>query len=364
MARSNRGSLPARESRSARWDPLSVRDGTEIPGGRPARLCRPRPFTGQALCAGNGRRFHLLSSEIGTEPPLLRVSTATASDVRGSTAARRLSPLCSRPSRCRRSRAPCTGDKAPARAAPCACVGEHEEVPLRLGWTVSGDLCGEFELRTQKASGDGTGRWRLSPRRARCRRACPCERACRARQTHRLRLAPRASASCSRGCTWRCAAVSAWWRRSRRPASAVAASGSASPFSGLRRRRIARLCVQPSLQVRALPPYAVGGWNLRSGVKLGIDHLYERQSAVRLNPCLARRLSACMLTARSDARSRSVLRARADRCAARGGMQRFSRVSNQVGKAIVLRSAVGGEYANTAVEFVTISPWFAKVTNA
>ena len=45
-------------------------------------------------------------------------------------------------------------------------------------------------------------------------------------------------------------------------------------------------------------------------------------------------------------------------------MQRFSRVSNQVGKAIVLCSAVGGEYANTAVEFVTISPWFAKVTNA
>ena len=35
-------------------------------------------------------------------------------------------------------------------------------------------------------------------------------------------------------------------------------------------------------------------------------------------------------------------------------MQRFSRVSNQVGKAIVLCSAVGGEYANTAVEFVTI----------
>ena len=45
-------------------------------------------------------------------------------------------------------------------------------------------------------------------------------------------------------------------------------------------------------------------------------------------------------------------------------MQRFSRVSNQVGKAIVLCSAVGGECANTAVEFVTISPWFAKVTNA
>ena len=87
----------------------------------------------------------------------------------------------------------------------------------------------------------------------------------------------------------------------------------------------------------------VGGWNLRSGVKLGIDYtLYERSTT----PDHA---AFCAIALRPHVRGDSLPAADSQRTWQ--WMQRFSRVGNQVGKAICL--CAGGDV-------VTISPWFAK----